>query len=210
MTKEDLLYSISDIDDKYITEADRPYFGLMPRLMKYGSIAASFVIVITVSFMLVFQLILGGVMSDDGDSDSGNDMMSGDASGGSSDMNGSHGSGESVGGYYTVPGGTLRILDFDREICTATLTVTGAIEDLGIIALLEKNGVTYLSGTDTEDSADYPSLSAPIIRVNGEVTDTLPSVAGVYSLSVDFSALTLAGYEITELKIEPFGVINIE
>ena len=208
MTKEDLFYSIGDIDDKYVAEADRPYIGLMPRLVKYGSIAASLIIVITISFTLAFQLLLGKAAAED--NASGGDMMSGDAIGGSPNQNGTTNSGAELKGIYTADGATLCVDDIDGGVFTLSLTLTEDIAKINVSALLEKDGVTHASTTDPESDIGYPLLTAPIIRVNGTITNKIPTEAGEYSLTVDFSEIIREGYEITELTLTPFGTISLE
>ncbi len=208
MRREDLLYSIGSIDEKYISEADRPYFGLMPRIMKYGSIAASLILVMTVSFFLIFHVMMGvngGDGMDDGyaggsDYGDGFDGSTGNSSGGSGSTTGSP---ESDVLYAEF--GTLSLLDISSNKITLSLNIVEDASKIDVRLTLSKDGNDFVLTTEENYEGTEVSLGLPKITVDGIDCDELPTEAGSYTVVIDYTEASLAGYALTLITLPPFG-----
>ena len=204
MMREDLLYSIGEIDEKFVSEAERPYFGLMPKIMKYGSIAASLLLVMTVSFFLIFHVFFGvngeDGMGGDADYSDGADGGSGNMSGGSGNTTGSP-----IENVLYADCGSLAILEQDAGSITLSLRLVESVSKIDVRLLLNRGGEEFVLTTEESLEGTQGYIGKPAITVNGSPCDVLPTEVGSYTVTVDFRGEMLSGYSLTLITVTPFG-----
>lgn len=211
MTSNEMLYkAIGKIDDKYISEADSPYFSLKSRLLKYGSIAASVLLVITVSIYAALYIYLGGIGNDDLGGNSANGSNSSGALDGGSHAGGSTGSSQPLSSIRYSKFGSLELTEQLNDTVTFKLTVTSKHEPIHPHFELYRDGITYISSTKDVSAENGFALSAPKIIVNGSEVTAVPTEIGEYTVTFIVPELSDGEYTLDDIfYVEPFGVFSL-
>ena len=186
---ERLLAAIGEIDDRIIEEAERwSGRGGIP-LYKRLSVAASVLIVSIgiIGSLLIFTPVFDGDLAGDAAPempDKNEEMMNGVTN---------------QGGTMQTSFGTLRLLARDGESYTFELTLTEQMERQDIT--LRGSGydqwgepIFVISTTAPFAELTHIPVEPPRLKINGADADTLPTAPGEYTVEVDFSPLTEAGY----------------
>jgi len=194
---EKLLRAIGEIDEVMIADAALPYSPFKRFKSSAPMIAASFIVCVAVVIALARFLPAFGPAG--GSAPDMNGSMTGDASGengGNSsqapgDNSGSNGSGSPLKLiYYKSPNGI--IIPIDTEGDTHRFTVKNYI-DLPTAITVTKS---FRSKTGEKRSATNrkgTTLNLKIF-VEGVEVDNIPTAAGTYEVTIDFSEITKLGY----------------
>lgn len=177
MTKEEKLYlAIGEIDEMLVAEALSPYKKQI--FTRHNLTIAASVMLATIVILagLKFLPIITGVK---------NDAMGGDANmapdrGESSD--------NSAGLYSTIETdfGTVTVIGNEYgKFITLKLELYQDVSPIHI-TLFGYADNKYYSCTTNKNLTDYTILT-PLIKVNGVPSDTLPTLKGVYDISIEFS-----------------------
>ena len=190
MRAEEKLYlAMSEISDEIVEEASTPY--KKPSFLQTGIVKAA-AILVCASVLLITATTLPTIFS---------------AKGGASPElnNGSDGSGVvgSAAPEFTDAGIYLANVQYDKENARYTFKLIVAEYheklDIYIYGLIDDDGdkVPVICTTSDELIGDYARVVRPIITVNGEMCENLPTAIDVYDVIVDMSETDLENVDWT-------------
>ena len=200
---ESLLAAIGEIDDDLIEEATvRARRENRISIRAVGVLAASLAVAIGIS---AAGRMLGGI----GDLNSAPDSSENEGSWDEGD--GNCGTGELFNPTTTLysKNGMMKLTDSGGYRYTFTLVITGEHEPIDALFTLYRDGkesFAVIGGDEPEDTAGGSVIGAPLMYVNGEESNSIPTLPGEYEIHFDLSAFTEAGYDVgNKVKISPFG-----
>jgi hypothetical protein len=164
------------------------------------TIAASLLVVIAIG---IAAIGLAPVLIPSKDSAAG-----GAESGDSNNSSVMHG----VGDVVKLDGSSIVLVDKTNGQYTFLLTLDKDLDSLDLYIYAHKIvtdgsfSMTPVVATTSADTPDgYQRIDMPEIRVNGNVTTTIPSRAGTYTITVDTLGLKNSGYTLNSFGISYFN-----
>ncbi|MBQ8720464.1 MAG: hypothetical protein IJY65_05465 [Clostridia bacterium] len=192
-----LLYAISELDEKFISEAAHPYNPAVRLIFKIGAAAASLIFTFAVVLAAIgFSGIMDNAVGGDGAGGAAPPMTDG-GDGSTSDIHQ-----ESNGTYILYSkDGALALTRCEADKFTFRLEISDGHERIDASFILkDKDGNTVTASTKDADAL------SPKIKVNGESTDRIPTERGSYTVVFDLSNLTELGYTVSDkITVSPFG-----
>ncbi len=209
--KAELLHTaMSDIDEELVFEAEKlkKPLGYIDFLKPLGVCAAVFLIAFVSSFMVKYfdgdksgsgsSGLLGGT---DGSNNSNNALPPSDTGGSSAEDD-----------ILYAAGATLEILERGDGIYRFKLVITEKQEEIQVTVKGEgvnehSEYTSYISTTAHYAVLTETPTSPPVIKVNGEYADAIPSEVGEYEITVDLSGLDASVNWRNYFTVSPFGNI---
>ena len=201
-SNEYLLKAIGEIDEELIAGADS-YKGRGVPIRRYLSLAACLFIVVTAVLFMARNIL---PKFDVG--------LGGSAAPGSPDKEFTNGAGETM--IYKDFGDAMVIPSADGLHFTAYMTLYESVERMDLIFRGEgydeyEEPIFIISTTADLAELTHVPVEPPRITVNGADATALPSEAGNYTVTIDVSHLTEAGYSLDGyFVLGAFGRVDIK
>ena len=205
---ERLHNAIGEIDEELILEAEKPSkpIGYRDFVKPLAVCAAVFIFAVTITAVTKY---FGGTPTQPNDS-------SGALTGGSNSSNNAGSDGgtdnSAQGNAFYADGASLEILDRGEGVYLFKLVITEELSEIQVNVKgtgTDAYGETqsYISTTAPYTVLTEIPLAPPKIKVNGESTNALPTLPGVYEIEVDLSDLSPEVDWQNFFTITPFGKV---
>ena len=185
---EKLFKAIGEIDEKFVSEAERPYIKPLFNTKKLGIIAASLLAVVALGVGIRVALG-GGALDKNG---VGGDMVGSSPEASAPNEDGGDGSVKAQ--ILRSDTASVTLLDTSATTLTFKLIIyeDQATPTEVTLYFTDKDGNKY-AATAGEVPEGFTALTAPKIKINGEEAE-MPTAKGLYDLTVDFSDISNGDY----------------